>query len=98
TTVFSTLCVQLALLPLMIIHFHRFSLVSPVTNVVEGILMVVLMVLGTVHLAVYTVNAWLAAWLNPLVNWLGMFTVKAAQPPLAWPLASVRVPDWGAGA
>ncbi len=98
TTVFSTMCVQLALLPLMIVYFHRFSLVSPVTNVVEGALIVVLMVMGALYLTVYVASAWLAAWLNPLVNWLGMLTVKAGQPPLAWPLASVRVPDWDTGA
>jgi competence protein ComEC len=98
TTVFTTVCVQLALLPLMIVHFHRFSLVSPVTNVVEGGLVFLLMVVGTLYLVVYAGSAWLATWLNPLVNWLGTFTVKAGHPPLAWPLASVRVPDWGAGA
>jgi competence protein ComEC len=98
TTVFTTVCVQLALLPLMIVHFHRFSLVSPMTNVVEGILIFLLMLVGALHLAVYACSAWLAAWLSPLVSWLGEVTVKAGQPPLAWPLASVRVPDWGAGA
>jgi competence protein ComEC len=98
TTVFSTMCVQFALLPLMIVYFHRFSLVSPVTNVVEGVLVFVLMVAGALYLVVYAGSAWLAAWLNPLVSWLGKATVEAGRPPLAWPLASVRVPDWGLGA
>lgn len=97
-TVFTTTCVQVALLPLMIVHFHRFSIVSPVTNVVEGVLVFALMLAGAGQLFLYSFSTWLAVQLSALVNWLGALTVKAGQLPLTWPLASVRMPDWGPGA
>jgi competence protein ComEC len=97
-TVFTTTCVQVALLPLMIGHFHRFSIVSPLTNVIEGFLVFALMLAGAGQLLLYSFSAWLAVMLAPLVNWLGTLTVKAGQLPLTWPLASVRMPDWGPGA
>jgi competence protein ComEC len=98
TTVFTTLCVQVALLPLMVVHFHRFSLVSPVTNVVEGFLIFVLMLAGAGQLALVGFSVSAAAWLSKIVNWLGAVTVKLGQWPLGWPLASVRMPDWERGA
>ena len=97
-TVFTTTCVQVALLPLMIVHFHRFSIVSPITNVVEGILVFALMLGGAGQLLLHSFSTWFAVKLSPLVNWLGTLTVKAGQWPLMWRLASVRMPDWGAGA
>lgn len=97
-TLFTTICVQVALLPLMLVYFHRFSLVSPLTNVIEAIGVFLLMLAGALHLALAGVSATAAAWLVPLVNGLGAWTVKAGQWPLAWPRASVRMPDWGAGA
>jgi competence protein ComEC len=97
-TLFTTTCVQLALLPLMIAQFHRFSLVSPLTNVIEGALVFVLMIVGALHLVVYALSANLALWLALLANWLGKLIVITGQLPLALPLASLRVPDWGAGA
>ncbi|MBI1760442.1 MAG: ComEC/Rec2 family competence protein [Acidobacteria bacterium] len=97
-TVFTTTCVQVALLPLMVVHFHRFSIVSPVTNVVEGVLVFALMLAGAGQLFVYALSVRAAVWLAPLVNWLGALTVKAGQWPLLWSRASVRMPDWGPGA
>lgn len=97
-TVFTTTCVQVALLPLMIVYFHRFSLVSPLTNVVEGVLIFLLMLAGVAQLALHAVSATAAAWLSPLVNALGIWTLRAGQWPLIWPRASVRVPDWTVGA
>jgi competence protein ComEC len=97
TTVFTTTCVQIALLPLMLVHFHRFSLVSPLTNVVEGFLIFVLMLAGAGQLALASFGARAAAWLSPVVNWLGALTIKAGEWPLGWPLASVRMPDWERG-
>lgn len=94
-TVFTTTCVQVALLPLMIVHFHRFSIVSPITNVIEGVLVFMLMLTGAGQLLLYSFSGRLAVGLLPLVNWLGTATVKAGQLPLTWPLASVRMPDWG---
>ena len=96
-TLAATICIQLALLPLMVFHFHRFSIVSPLTNVIEALLIGVLMIVGVAQLALSAFSQTLALWLSPLIHWLGKLTVTAGEQPLALPLASVRVPDWGAG-
>ncbi|NOT64302.1 MAG: ComEC/Rec2 family competence protein [Acidobacteria bacterium] len=96
-TLVTTVCIQLALLPLMVIHFHRFSIVSPLTNVIESLLISALMIVGAAQLTVGIFSATLAAWFSPLIHWLGKLTVSAGEQPLALPLARLRVPDWGTG-
>ncbi len=94
TTLFTTTVIQVGLLPLMLTHFHRVSIVSPLANVVEAILVSVLMLAGVVFLLLYSVVASFAAKLAGVVNWLGWLTVKAGEPLLAWRKATWRVPDW----
>ncbi len=96
-TVATTIFIQLALLPLMVIHFHRFSIVSPITNVVESILIGALMLVGAAQLLIGIFSTTLATWFSPIINWLGKLTVTAGEQPLALPLARLRVPDWGTG-
>ncbi|MEO6724925.1 MAG: ComEC/Rec2 family competence protein, partial [Blastocatellia bacterium] len=94
-TLFTTTAVQVGLLPLMLVHFHRASIVSPLANVIEGLLVSILMLLGAAYLLIEAViGAW-ALKLAGLVNAFGWLTVKASEPLLAWRKASVRVPDWG---
>jgi len=94
-TLLTTTAVQVGLLPLMLVHFHRASLVSPLANVAEGVLVSALMLLGAAYLLIEAiVGAW-ALKLVGVVNAFGSLTVKASEPMLAWPKASVRVPDWG---
>ena len=93
-TVFTTTVIQVGLLPLMITHFHRVSIVSPVANVVESVLVSALMLAGIAFLLLHAVAGSLVLKLAWAVNWLGWLTVKAAEPLLAWRKASFRVPDW----
>lgn len=93
-TVFTTTVIQIGLLPLMISHFHRVSIVSPVANVVESVLVSALMLAGIVYLLLYAVAGSLVLKLAWTINWLGWLTVKAAEPLLTWRKASFRVPDW----
>ena len=93
-TVFTTTVIQVGLLPLMITHFHRVSIVSPIANVIEGVLVSALMLSGIVYLLLYAVAGSLVLKLAWAVNWLGWLTVKAGEPLLAWRKASFRVPDW----
>ncbi|MDX2044678.1 MAG: ComEC/Rec2 family competence protein [Acidobacteriota bacterium] len=93
-TVFTTTVIQIGLLPLMITHFHRVSIVSPVANVIESVLVSALMLAGIVCLLLYAVVGSLALKLAWAINWLGWLTVKAGEPLLAWRKASLRVPDW----
>ncbi|HZS07333.1 MAG TPA: ComEC/Rec2 family competence protein [Blastocatellia bacterium] len=97
-TLLVTTCVQVGLLPLMISHFHRFSVVSPLANVIESLLMFALMIGGAIYLFVYAVSASLAAKLAIAINALGVFSARAANPLSQWRGASVRVPDYSATA
>ncbi len=94
-TLFTTTAVQIGLLPLMLVHFHRASIVSLLANVVEGVLVSILMLLGAAYLLIEAIVGALALKLAGVVNAVGWLTVKASEPLLAWRKASVRVPDWG---
>src|SRR5215475_14222402 len=94
-TLSTTTAVQLGLLPLMIHHFHRFSIVSPVANVVEAALISLLMIAGAAYLMIHSIiGAW-ALKLAPVVNAIGWLTVEAGKPMIEWRKASFRAPDFG---
>jgi competence protein ComEC len=94
-TLFTTTGVQIGLLPVMIHYFHRFSVVSPVANVIEAALVFALMIAGAAYLLIHSlIGAW-ALKLAPAVNATGWLTVEAGKPLLEWRKASFRVPDFG---
>ncbi|HKX32504.1 MAG TPA: ComEC/Rec2 family competence protein [Blastocatellia bacterium] len=92
-TILTTTAVQVGLLPLMISRFHRISIISPITNVIESALLFALMVGGALYLMVRAVLGELASKLAPAVNALGLLTVKSCDSLRAWRHASWRVPD-----
>lgn len=94
-TVFTTTGVQVGLLPLMTAYFHRVSLISPITNVIEAALVFALMIVGALYLLIYPIAGGMAMKLSGVVNLLGSLTVKASEPLLRWKKASARVPDFG---
>ena len=94
-TLATTTAVQMGLLPLMIRHFHRFSIVAPVANVIEAVLVFALMIAGASYLLIHSIiGAW-ALKLAPVVNAIGWLTVEAGKPLLGWRKASFRTPDFG---
>ncbi|MGH9802715.1 MAG: ComEC/Rec2 family competence protein, partial [Blastocatellia bacterium] len=93
-TLFTTTVIQVGLLPLMLTHFHRVSIVSPIANVIESFLVTLLMLAGLVYLLLHSVVAVVATKLTGVVNWLGWLTVKAGEPLLNWRKAAWRMPDW----
>jgi competence protein ComEC len=93
-TLLTTICVQIGLLPLMVMRFHRFSIVSPLANVIESLLMFLLMIASGIWLFIYAVSAGLALKLAGFINALGSVTVSAANPLSRWRGASVRMPDY----
>jgi competence protein ComEC len=96
-TLLTTTGVQIGLLPLMIHHFHRFSLVSPIANVIESALVFLLMIAGAAYLILHSmIGAWILKFAT-VVNAIGWLTVEAGKPLLAWRKASFRVPDFGQG-
>ncbi len=91
-----TISVQVGLLPLMIAHFHRVSLVAPLANVIDSLLMFALMIAGGAYLFIYAFSAGLALNLAGIINALGWLIGKAANPLAQWRGASLRVPDYSA--
>jgi competence protein ComEC len=95
SAVVATVGVQIGLLPLMVAHFHRFSLISPLANVVEGALMFALMIAGGAYLLLSSFAPAFAVKLSGPVNALGEWTTSAAEPLRRMPKAHWRVPDYG---
>jgi len=94
-TLATTTAVQMGLLPLMIHHFHRFSTVSPVANVIEAALVFALMLVGASYLLIHSIiGAW-AFKFATVVNAIGWLTVEAGTPVIEWRKASFRAPDFG---
>jgi competence protein ComEC len=94
-TLAATTATQTGLAPLMIHYFHRVSIVAPVANVVEALLISLLMMAGAAYLLIHSViGAW-ALKLAPAVNALGRLTVEAGKPLIEWRKASFRAPDFG---
>ena len=81
-TLLVTTGVQLGLLPFMIIYFHRVSIVSPIANILEGVLLSIAMLAGCLYLVVsgvFTPAGGMASiavdfsgsLLSSTVSWLG---------------------------
>ncbi len=96
TTIIATVGIQLGLLPVMIAYFHRVSFVSPLTNVIQGALMFVLMIAGAVYLLFYSLVGSVVMKFAAVMNWLGWLTAHAADWLLVWRKLNFRVPDYGA--
>jgi competence protein ComEC len=92
-TIFTTTGVQIGLLPLMVVQFHRVSIVAPVTNVIEGALIFALMLAGALYLVFHSIVGGIAQKLAGVVNALGAFSVESCEPLLALRWANLRVPD-----
>lgn len=86
--------VQLMLLPLFVVYFHRVSLVSVLLNVFVGALMA-LVSLGALAALVLSeigaVAAWPLVWLVERLNWLMTYSV---DPFASAGLASLRLPEY----
>jgi competence protein ComEC len=94
-TIFTTVGIQLGLLPVMISRFHRVSIIAPLTNVIEGALVFVLMIAGAAYLAIHAIFGELALPGAGAVNMLGWLTVKSCEPMRLWRGANLRTPDYG---
>ena len=71
-------CVQLVLLPLMIVYFHRLSLASLLLNIVVSVLLAILVGVALVALLIAQVNPAVSAPLFKLadaINWLMVHSV-----------------------
>ncbi len=86
--------VQLMLLPLFVVYFHRLSLVSVLLNIFVGVLMaaVSLGALAALMLASVSASAaWPVVWLVERMNWLMTHSV---DPFTSAGIASLRLPEY----
>jgi competence protein ComEC len=91
--------VQLLLLPLMIVYFHRLSLASLILNIVVSVLLAVLTAVALLALLISQLSGTLAAQLFNLADTLNWLMVHSVDPFTHFNLASIRLPEysgWGA--
>jgi competence protein ComEC len=86
--------VQLALLPLLIIYFHRFSIAALVLNIWVGALMALLALTALAALLLSQLSAWLASPLFKLAAALNWLMVHSIDPFARAGIASVRLPEY----
>lgn len=86
--------VQLCLLPLLVIYFHRVSYAALLLNIFVGVLMAALGLVALVALVLSALSLRLAAplvWLGERINWL---MTHSADPFLRAHLAALRLPAY----
>ena len=96
TTFVATTSIQMGMLPIMIAYFHRVSFISPITNVIQSVLMFVLMIAGAAYLLLAALVGELMMKLAFIINAIGWITVHSADWLLIWRKLNFRVPDYGA--
>lgn len=92
--------VQLGLLPLLILYFHRVSIASLILNIVVGILMALLCLFALCALILFQVSEGLAAPLLGLAEWTNWLMIHSVDPFTSARVASLRLPEytgWAAG-
>jgi competence protein ComEC len=86
--------VQLGLLPLLIIYFHRLSLASLVLNIFVGALMAVLGFAALAAVVVSHISAWFAAPLIMLAEKANWAMIHLVDPFTRLGIASIRLPHY----
>jgi competence protein ComEC len=86
--------VQLELLPVLILYFHRVSLVSIILNIGVGLLMAALAAVALLALLMAEISTQLAAPFVNLANLLNWLMVHSVDPFAKAGLASVRLPEY----
>lgn len=90
----TSVCVQITLLPLLIVYFHRVSLSAVVLNIGISLIMALLIFAGVAALAVGQVSTALAAPLIGLTNALDKLMVHSVDPFARLGVASLRLPEY----
>jgi competence protein ComEC len=87
--------VQVGLLPLLVLYFHRLSLASFILNIIVGVLMAALSLVALAALIMAQLSATLAAPLILLAEKLNWLMVHSVDPFAGAQLASIRLPEYG---
>ena len=86
--------VQLGLLPLMVIYFHRLSIASLALNIFVGILMAALAFVALAAVAVSHLSVWVAAPLIVLAEKINWIMIHLVDPFTRLSVASIRLPHY----
>jgi competence protein ComEC len=89
-----SVCVQLALLPFLIIYFHRLSFASFLLNIGVSLMMAVVVITAAVALLLAQMSAAVAAPLISLANVLNWAMVHSVDPFTNVGVASIRLPEY----
>jgi competence protein ComEC len=92
--------VQIGLLPLLVIYFHRLSIASLALNIFVGVLMAALAFVALAALIVSHLSPWLASPLIMLAEKINWMMIHLVDPFTSINLASLRLPHysgWSAG-
>lgn len=95
--VVTSVCVQITLLPLLILYFHRLSISGLVLNIGVSLIMAILIFMGITALLVAQVSTGLAAPLVSLTNALDWLMVHGVDPFSSLGIASLRLPEYSGG-
>lgn len=86
--------VQLVLLPVLVLYFHRLSFASLILNIVVGALMAGLALVALTALLVSQLSAWLAAPLFKISGGLNWLMIHSVDPFASAGIGSVRLPEY----
>lgn len=86
--------VQLVLLPLMIVYFHRLSLASLVLNIIVSVLLAALVAVALVALLLAQVSAAISAPLFKLADAINWLMIHSVDPFSSFDLAALRLPEY----
>jgi competence protein ComEC len=86
--------VQIGLLPLMVIYFHRLSVASLALNIFVGVLMAALAFVALAAVAVSHLSLWLASPLIVLTEKTNWMMIHLVDPFTHFSVASIRLPHY----
>ncbi|MEO8433528.1 MAG: ComEC/Rec2 family competence protein [Pyrinomonadaceae bacterium] len=86
--------VQVGLLPLLILYFHRLSIASLVLNIGVGVLMAALGLVAIATLLLHRFTETLSLALVRVAEGISWLMVHSVDPFVRWGLASIRLPEY----
>ncbi len=89
-----TASVQLTMLPIQILYFHRLSPSSFVLNIIVSVLMAVLAITALLTLLLAPISAAIGAWPAIITNGVNWAMVHSVDPFTIFNLDSIRLPEY----
>lgn len=94
STIVVSASVQLVLLPLLIVYFHRLSFASLILNVGVSLMMAAMAIVAVFALLLAQISAAIAGPFISLANGLNWLTVHSVDPFARAGIASIRLPEY----